>query len=294
MSQHHHHSSSKNIKVAFFLNFTFTLIEIVGAFYTNSLAILSDAIHDFGDSLSLGMSWFFQEVANKKPTKKYSYGYKRYSLLGAVLNTVILFTGSIFIIIEAIPRLLYPEQADAKGMMWLAILGILVNGAAVVRLKNGKTMNEKVVAVHLLEDVLGWVAVLIASIVMQFYDIPILDPLLSVVITCYILYNVYKNGKESIHILLQAVPNNYSTDEIKDELYSFDEVKEVHDCHLWSMDGNYQVFTAHILLHTNAVSLEKSITLRKKLKHRLKQKFEIEHITLEMEIGEECEYINCN
>jgi len=294
MSQHHHHSSSKNIKVAFFLNFTFTLIEIVGAFYTNSLAILSDAIHDFGDSLSLGMSWFFQEVANKKPTKKYSYGYKRYSLLGAVLNTVILFTGSIFIIIEAIPRLLYPEQADAKGMMWLAILGILVNGAAVVRLKNGKTMNEKVVTVHLLEDVLGWIAVLIASIVMQFYDIPILDPLLSVVITCYILYNVYKNGKESIHILLQAVPNNYSTDEIKDELYSLDEVKEVHDCHLWSMDGNYQVFTAHILLHANAVSLEKSITLRKKLKHRLKQKFEIEHITLEMEIGEECEYINCN
>ena len=203
---HGHHHSSENIKTAFFLNLFFTIIEFIGGIYTNSLAITSDAIHDLGDSISLGMAWYFQNLSNKKPTKTYSYGFKRFSLLGAIINSVILLVGSIFIILEAIPRILSPEHSDAKGMMWFAVLGIIVNGAAVLKLRKGTSINERVVSLHMIEDVLGWVAVLIASIIMQFWDIPILDPILSLLIALFILYNVFKNGRESVRIILQGTP----------------------------------------------------------------------------------------
>lgn len=151
----HHHSDVKNIKVAFFLNVTFTIVEIIGGFFTNSIAILSDAVHDLGDSLSLGMAWYFQKKAKNGSDKLFSYGYKRFSLLGAIINSIVLIVGSIFILTEAIPRLFHPEQAEVKGMFLLAILGLIVNGAAVLRLKKGHSINEKVVSLHLLEDVLG-------------------------------------------------------------------------------------------------------------------------------------------
>ena len=197
---HHHHShgsSTENIAVAFFLNLAFTIIEFIGGFYTNSLAIMSDALHDLGDSLSLGLSWYFQKKSTKRANKKYSYGYKRFSLLGAVINSIVLVIGSVFIIKEAIPRIINPENADAKGMMWLAVLGIIVNGAAVLKLKKGTSINERVVSLHLLEDVLGWVVVLLASIVMQFWDVPVLDPVLSIAIAGFVLFNVYINFKVS-------------------------------------------------------------------------------------------------
>jgi cobalt-zinc-cadmium efflux system protein len=197
MGQNHHHhdhnSSTENIRTAFFLNLFFAIVEFIGGVYTNSLAITSDAIHDLGDSISLGMAWYFQKLSNKKATKIYSYGFKRFSLLGAIINSIILLIGSIFIIIESIPRIITPEHSDAKGMMWFAILGIIVNGAAVLKLRTGTSINERVVSLHMLEDVLGWVAVLVASIIMQFWDIPILDPILSLLIALYILSNIFKN-----------------------------------------------------------------------------------------------------
>lgn len=198
---------------------------------------MSDALHDLGDTLSLGLSWYFQKLSNKGATKKYSYGYKRFSLLGALINSIILVVGSIFIIREAIPGLINPEQADAKRMMWLAILGVIVNGAAVLKLKQGTSMNERVVSLHLLEDVLGWVAVLIASIVMQFWDVPILDPMLPLLIALFILFNVYKNIKETLRIILQVIPKEISIDTIREKLKNMPEIQEVHDCHVWSLDG---------------------------------------------------------
>ena len=147
---HSHGNSTGNIAVAFFLNLAFTIIEFIGGFYTNSLAIMSDALHDLGDSLSLGLSWYFQKKSTKKATKKYSYGYKRFSLLGAIINSIVLVIGSVFIIKEAIPRVINPESADAKGMMWLAVLGIIVNGAAVLKLKKGTVKIIKLLFLLLL------------------------------------------------------------------------------------------------------------------------------------------------
>jgi cobalt-zinc-cadmium efflux system protein len=251
MGHHHdhsHHHAEGNVKVAFFLNLSFTIIEIIGGLYTNSLAILSDALHDLGDSLSLGLSWYFQRLSKKGRTKRYSYGYKRFSLLGAIINSIVLVIGSIFILTKAIPELFDPEETNVEGMFYLAILGIVVNGAAVLKLRKGKSLNEKVVSLHLLEDVLGWVAVLIGSIIMMLIDAPFIDPLLSVLISIFVLFNVYKSLKQSLQVVLQGIPSDVSIDTIREKLKSITQITNLHDCHAWSMDGQYNVLTMHLQL----------------------------------------------
>jgi cobalt-zinc-cadmium efflux system protein len=288
MGHHHHHDhqqSSKNIKVAFFLNLGFTIIEFIGGIYTNSLAITSDALHDLGDSLSLGLSWYFHKLSTKKPNKIFSYGYKRFSLLGAIINAMVLIIGAVYIVYTAIPRIIHPEDTDAKGMMYFAILGIVINGAAVFSLKKGTSMNEKVVALHLIEDVLGWVAVLIASLVMQFYDLPILDPILSLVITGYVLYNLYHNMRESFRIILQGTPENISIEKIKKRILGFEEVKSIHNLHLWSMDGTYNVFSVHIVLVDKNSTLQQTTILKQQINKILQNDFDLNHITIELEVS---------
>ncbi|HET8753741.1 MAG TPA: cation diffusion facilitator family transporter, partial [Salinimicrobium sp.] len=208
MGHDHNHASGKNLKLAFFLNVGFTIFEIIGGFYINSVAIISDAVHDLGDSLSLGTAWYLQKKSNQGSNAKFSFGYKRFSLLGALINSLVLIAGSVYVITEAIGRLLEPEHSDAQGMIFFAIFGIAVNGFAAYKLSGGKTMNEKVVSWHLLEDVLGWVAVLIVGIVLSFKDIHYLDPALSLFITAYILWNVLKRLKETLFIFLQGVPED--------------------------------------------------------------------------------------
>ena len=192
----HHHHAIKNLKVAFALNFTFTFIEVIGGFLTNSIAILSDALHDLGDTLAIGLSWYFQKLSGKSRSQKFSYGYKRFSLVSALISAIILLVGSVLIIYKAIPRLINPEIVHVKGMFVIAILGVLVNGIAVLRLKKGHSSNERVVMLHLLEDVLGWLAVLFGSVLMYFFDWPIIDPILSIMIATFILWNALKNIKE--------------------------------------------------------------------------------------------------
>lgn len=286
MGHHHNHShhdeSTKNISVAFFLNLFFTLIEFIGGIYTNSLAITSDAIHDLGDSLSLGMAWYFQKKSNKQATETYSYGFKRFSILGAIINSTVLLMGSILIIYKAIPRIIHPENSDAKGMMWFAILGIIVNGIAILKLKKGTSLNERVVTLHLLEDVLGWFAVLIASIVMQFWEIQILDPILSILIAIFILYNVFKNGKESIKIILQATPKDISIKKIEKKVLNFSDVQKIYNARLWSLDGKQHVFTSLLLINKQLNEYEIN-TLKNDIRKVLHDNFNIEETTLEIE-----------
>ena len=289
---HHHHADVKNIKVAFFLNFGFTLLEIAGGIYTNSIAILSDAVHDLGDSLSLALAWYFQKVAKKNSDNSYSYGYKRFSLLGAIINSVVLVVGSIFILSVAIPRIFNPEQTRVEGMFILAIIGILVNGAAVFRLKKGDSINEKVVSLHLLEDVLGWAGILIGSVVMYFFDFPVLDPIMSVGIACFVLFNVYKNIKQSLRIILQGIPEEIDMTEISEVLTNIPEIESVHDLHIWSVDGNYNVLTVHVVLRQTNYKSD-TATLKSKIRKKLEEKG-IQHATIEFETKEEsCSLENC-
>lgn len=294
-NHHAHHTTTKNIKRAFFLNLGFTIIELIGGILTNSLAIMSDALHDLGDSLTLGLSWYFQKLSGRGATPSFSYGYRRFSLLGAIINALVLVIGSVFIIKEAIPRIMNPEQADAQGMMWIAVLGVIVNGAAVLNLKKGKTINERVVMLHLLEDVLGWIAVLIASIIMQFWDVPILDPILSILIAGFVLFNVYRNISESLRILLQGTPKEISVKLIEKELLSFPEIVNIHDCHIWSMDGEYNILTVHIVLNNLDITLTSTNELKKKIRKILHDQFHLEHVTLEFELKEDkCKYYDCD
>ncbi|MDP3452653.1 MAG: cation diffusion facilitator family transporter [Bacteroidales bacterium] len=286
-SHNHSHSDSpeKNIATAFFLNLGFAVIELIGGFITNSVAILSDAVHDFGDALSLGVAYYLQKVSQKKGDNRYSYGYKRFSLLGSIFISLVLILGSAFIINEGVARIIEPQQADSKGMMILAVLGIVVNGIAVLKLKKGKTHNEKAVLLHLTEDVLGWVAVLIGSIIMTFVDIPILDPIMSIGITLWVLFNVYKNLKETVRIMLQEIPGQLDLIRMKEEILELPSVISMHDIHLWTMDGDHHILTLHIVVDKSEIPNE-----CRDLKKRVREvacKYGAKHITIEIESEEE-------
>lgn len=287
---HHHHHSSKNVAFAFFINLIFTVIEILGGLYTNSVAILSDALHDLGDSFSLGLAWYLQKYAAKGSDQNFSYGYKRYTVLGALINSIILIGGSVFIIIEAIKRMSAPEDVDAKGMIIFAILGVVFNLIAYYRLHGSHDLNEKVVSLHLLEDVLGWVAVLIGSIIMYFFDFPIIDPILSVLISVFILYNVIRNLNQSVNIIMQGKPANIDLKHIEAQMVSLPQIDSAHDLHIWSMDGNYNVLTAHLVIDNNLNLLELK-DLKTQIKRTLKG-LNIHHATIEFEsLDEVCEHV---
>ena len=289
MTHSHTHSKDQtgNIRVAFFLNLGFTLFEIVGGFYTNSLAILSDAVHDLGDSLSLGMAWYLEKHSHKESDERYSYGYRRFSLLAALVNTIVLVVGSLFVLSEAIPRLLNPEHSNAEGMALLAIVGIAVNGAAVLRVRHGQSLNAQVIAWHLLEDVLGWVAVLIVSIALIFTDIHILDPILSILISLYVLYNVVRNLRKTLALFLQAVPDSIALPEVEHALASIDGVHSVHHTHIWSLDGEHHVLTTHLVVDAEAG--KETLMRIKRDANLLTVGMGLEHATIELEFeSEDC------
>jgi len=274
-----------NISIAFTLNFVFAIIELIGGVFTNSVAILSDALHDFGDSLSFGIAYYLQKQSNKKSDKYYSYGYKRFSLLGSIFISTVLVISSVFIVLESVKRIANPVQSDASGMLFLAVLGIIVNGAAVLRLKRGTSLNEKAVLIHLMEDVLGWIAVLVASIVMLFVNIQIIDPILSIGITIWVLTNVYKNLSHTLKIMLQEVPRDVKIDKLKQEILSLQDIESIHDLHLWSLDGENHILTLHVVV--NSCCTFEKLTQYKREIRSIGDKHNIGHITIEFENSSE-------
>ena len=292
MSEHNHtHDLIGNIRLVFFLNLCFAIFEIVGGLWTNSIAILAGALHDLGDSITLGISWYLERFSQKGNDQKYSYGYKRFSLLGAVISTVVLLTGSIFVLLEAIPRLFTPEPSNARGMVLFAVVGIVVNGAAVLRIRKEKNMNARMIAWHLLDDVLGWGAVLLMSFILLFADIHILDPIFSILITAFIIFNVVKNFRKTISLFLQAVPEKIKITDLESEIRKMSMVKDVHHTHIWSLDGEHNVLTTHIVLETGAKREE--IREIKCLIHDLIPKYDLAHTTIEFEyIDEDCSMNN--
>jgi cobalt-zinc-cadmium efflux system protein len=274
--------STKNILTAFFLNLLFAIIELIGGLITNSVAILSDAIHDFGDSLSLGVAYFLQKKSKKRGDDKYTYGYRRFSLLGSIFISVVLLFGSMVMIKESFYRLFNPQETDAFGMIILSVLGIIVNGAAVIRLKRGNSHNEKAVTLHMMEDVLGWATVLIGSLLMYFTGITIIDPILSILIALWVLYNVYRNLKDTLSIMLQQVPDNLNINEVENKLIHIDGVESVHDLHIWTMDGIKNIATLHLICQKNS-----DLCLVKEAARCELEKLEIKHSTIEVEYYED-------
>jgi cobalt-zinc-cadmium efflux system protein len=281
----HPHEAIPRLRTAFFLNLAFTVVELVGGVLTNSLAILSDAVHDLGDSLSIGFAWWMETRAHRPSQGRYSYGYRRLSLAAALVNAVVLIVGSLVILAQAIPRLFDPQPSNARGMLALAILGILVNGAAVLRLRGAQGMNASVIAWHLLEDVLGWVAVLIVSLSLLVTEILILDPLLSILITGYVLYNVIRNLRKTVAIFLQAAPADIDIHAVEHALAAIPNVLSTHHTHAWSLDGEHHVLTTHLVVPSDASKAQ--VVRVKSDALRLFSEIDVEHTTIEVEYEDE-------
>ena len=280
----------ERVRFAAFLNVAFTVLELVGGFWTNSLAILSDALHDFGDSIALLVSWIFERGARKSPDASRTFGYQRLSLFSALFSASILIAGSLVIIFQAVPRFFNPATVNAFGMVGLAVIGILFNGAGFFLLKKGESLNEKVLSWHLLEDVLGWVGILVGGVIIYFWKVYLLDPLMTIALTAFILYNVTKNLREAINILLQGVPEHINLEAVKKDLTSIKGVIDVHDIHIWSLEGETDVFTAHVVLDDE--TLKSPEPTKQTIKEKL-QKHHIEHSTIELERKDYCSGTVC-
>lgn len=284
---HHKDENANRIGMAFFLNAGFTIIEFVGGWLTNSTAIMADAVHDLGDSLSIGGAWILNNLGRKSADSEFTYGYRRLTLFGALINGLVLIAGSIWVLSEAIPRLANPVMPVSEGMLALAILGVTVNGIAAYRLSKGNTLNEKVLNWHLLEDMLGWLAVLIISIILQFANWPILDPLLSVGFTLFILFNVIRNLWVTGKLFFQAVPDKALHEDIRRTLLGIDGVGEIHHQHLWSLDGEHHVLTAHIVVdHDDGFDSDKYCTIKQSIAWAIEQ-YPLAHTTIEIELKQE-------
>ena len=285
MHDHTHAARSQRMGWAFLLNLSFSIIEFIGGWLPNSTAIMADAVHDLGDSLSIGSGWLLDRLGNRKPDSQFTYGYRRLSLVGALVNGLVLISGSIWVISEALPRLLDPVMPHTEGMIALAVLGVTVNSFAAYKLKAGKTLNEKILNWHLMEDVFGWLAVLLVALVMPIVDMPILDPLLSVGFTLFILINVVKTVLKTGRLFIQATPNANTVDTITQSLRSLDKVESVHHLHLWSLDGEQHVLTAHIRAYP-LDSLEDYSSLKETI-HTALSSEDIAHTTIEIELSDE-------
>lgn len=279
--------TQKNILIAFLLNLLFSIIEFIGGAITNSVAIISDSIHDMGDAMSIGVSYFLERKSTKKPDNNYTYGYIRYSVLGSIITTFILLSGSILVIYNAIQRLINPVEINYNGMIIFAILGVLINFFAAYFTKEGDSLNQKSVNLHMIEDVLGWLVVLIGAIIMKFTDIRIIDPILSIGVAVFILINALKTLKEIVDLFLEKTPSNIDVEEIKEHLLEIQGVMDVHHIHVRSIDGYKNYATMHIVAEGDY----------KQVKHKVKEELEehgIEHSTIEFEEkGEKCDSENC-
>ncbi len=288
----HDHPAMKNLTLAFFINLIFTLIEIVGGFLTNSVAVISDALHDLGDTISLAVSWYMERVAQKKRDHTFSFGYKRFSLLAALINGMVILFGSLFILMRAIPRLFHPEDVHVHGMFALALVGIAANGFAAFRLSRGKTMNESMITLHFIEDVAGWVIVLVVSIAMMFGNWLILDPLLSICLTCYLLWSGGKRLKKTLKIFLQSIPDDVDMKELDKQIRTIAHVLDVHDTHVWSLDGAYHVLSTHIVT-ASSLSVEDAMCVKNNIRKCISA-FDIQHVTIELEHeGDACALMEC-
>ena len=274
--------TEKNILIAFLLNLFFSIFELVGGIFTNSIAIISDSVHDFGDSISIGISYFLEKKSKKKPDKKYTYGYTRYSVLGAIITNTILIIGSIFVISNAIERILNPVEINHNGMIIFAIIGTIVNLLAAYATKEGDSLNQKAVNLHILEDVLGWIVVLIGSIIIKVTNYTLIDPILSILVALFILFNATKSFKEIFNLFLEKTPEDIEIDELKEHILAIKGVDNVHHIHIWSIDGYNNYATMHIV-----TELTKTKELKKTIKEELNE-HGISHVTIELETKDEC------
>lgn len=280
--------SDKKIFTAFLLNLSFAIIEFFGGAFTGSVAIISDSVHDLGDSISIGISYILEGISKKKPDDRYTFGYLRYSVLGGIIMTVILIVGSVFVIIKSVGRIITPVEINYNGMIIFAVLGLIINLAAAFFTRDGDSLNQKTVSLHMLEDVLGWAVVLVGAILMKFTDITYIDPAMSIGVSLFLLVEAMKNLKEIGDIFLEKTPDGIDVQELKEHIREVDGVEDVHHLHISTLDGFNHVATLHIVTNGNTSLVKKAV--REELREH-----GINHSTIETEFPDEvCSARECN
>ena len=276
---HHHKKAGENLAFVFFMNLAFNIIVIAGGLATNSMAILADCIHDMADTISIAFAWFLEHVAQKDSTEKYSYGYQRFSILGAVIISIFVIIMALIILQEAIPRLLNPESVDAGGMLLVATVGIIFKSISVHRLHDGETFNEKAILFHQLGDVFEWIAILILSLVLMFWDgAPYLDPFVSIGIALWLIFNLGRNLYKSVEVLLQKTPSHFDVGEFKRGVLKIEGVESFDDFHVWSLDGIDSVLTLKVSID----SFSNQDRIKKEI-YTIASKYHIVDITIEFD-----------
>ena len=234
--------------LAFFLNLTYAIVEFIAGGVFGSSAVLADSVHDLGDAIAIGISAFLESISNREEDSHYTLGYKRFSLLGAMITAVILMTGSVLVILENIAKIFHPQSVNDEGIFWLGIIAITINVLASLVIRKGQTKNESILSLHFLEDTLGWVAVILMAIVLRFTDWYILDPLLSLVISFFILSKALPRFWSTLKIFLDAVPEGVDIQKIKTDLAELDHVASINQLNLWTMDGLEKNAIVHVCL----------------------------------------------
>ena len=273
--------ADRKILIAFVLNVLFSAIEFIGGIVTGSVAIVSDSIHDLGDALSIGMAYYLEKLSKKQPDNKYTYGYMRYSVLGSVITTIILIVGSVLIIWNSVDRIYHPVIINYDGMMVFAVIGMLINLGAAFVTHGGSSLNQKAINLHMLEDVLGWVVVLVGAVVMKLTDISIIDPLMSIGVALFILINATRMLIQAIDLFMEKVPDEIDIEEIKEHLMNIHGVDDVHHLHIWSLDGQRNYATVHVATVYDDYREVKQMVKKEMAKHG------ITHVTIEIELDDE-------
>jgi len=278
-THHHHKKAGENLAFVFFMNLAFNIIVIIGAIATNSMAILADFIHDASDTISIAIAWILEKVSQKDSSDNYSYGYQRFSILGAVIISVFVIFMAFVILSEAIPRLFAPEGVDASGMLLVAIVGLVFKFLSVYRLHGGETFNEKAIFFHQLGDIFEWLTILVLSIILILgVDVPYLDALVSIGIAFWLIFNLGRNLYKSLEVLLQKTPDNFDVNEFKQSIEAIDGVNEIDDFHIWSLDGIDSVMTLKV-----DVDFGKNVNEIKKEIYAISNKYHVVDITIELE-----------
>ena len=274
--------TERNILAAFILNLLFSVFELVGGMMTGSVAIMSDAVHDAGDAASIGLSYFLERKSRRQPDETYTYGYARYSVLGGVITTLILLVGSAAVIINAVARIITPVAIDYRGMIIFAVIGVLVNLAAAWMTREGDSINQKAVNLHMLEDVAGWGVVLAGAVVMHFTDFALIDPLMSIGVSLFIFIHAVQNLKEAADVFLEKTPHEVDTHELAEHIETIPGVHGVHHMHLWTMDGQSHYATLHVVAEGELHDIKAAV--REEMREH-----GVHHVTIELEApGEHC------
>lgn len=280
--------TKRKIFIAFILNLFFSIFELIGGLFTGSVAITSDAIHDFGDAASIGIAYMLEKLSDKKPNKKYTFGYARFSVLGGLITNLVLLMSSGIVIYNAIIRIITPRAIDYNGMFIFAVVGLVVNLVATYFTHGGKSINQKSVNLHMIEDAFGWLVVLLGAIIIRFTNLYILDPILSIILAIFIIINSIKNIIQIVEIFLIKTPKNLDIDKLSEHIKSIDGVIDVHHIHVWTLDGEINCATLHLVVN------ELNSSVKNQVKKEMKE-HDISHVVIEMETDiENCEEKICD